>query len=139
VSTSAENVAHVVRAFTLFAEGGSDALIAAVDELLTEDCVFETAMAGLIEGESVYRGREGFIQYQRDVRETFADFVYEDFHAEPAGDDTVLLTGRFKIEGRGSGAVVAHEVGWLFRLEDGKVAHARSFMDPEQARETAHA
>ena len=139
MSSPEDNVAHVVRAFTLFAEGGSDALIGAVDELLTEDCVFETAMAGLIEGESVYRGREGFIQYQRDVRETFADFSYEDFHAEPVDQDTVLLTGRFRIEGRGSGAVVAHDVGWLFRLEGGKVAHARSFMDPAEAREAARA
>ncbi len=66
------------------------------------------------------------------IGETWEEFelLPEDFH--DLGDRVVVL-GRWRARGKGSGAQYETTLGWLFELREGRIALLRSYREPADA------
>jgi hypothetical protein len=51
--------------------------------------------------------------------------------------ELVLSLGRIRYRGRGSGIETESAVGWLFKVQQGRVVYVRGVQDPEQVLEAA--
>jgi ketosteroid isomerase-like protein len=91
--------------------------------------------AALQEGE-VYRGHDGVHQYVRDLDDAWEVWEPKVDQSVAIGD-LVLSLGRLRYRGRGSGIETEPAVGWLFKLQEGRVVYVRSVQDPEQVLEDA--
>jgi ketosteroid isomerase-like protein len=71
-----------------------------------------------------YRGHDGIRQYFRDVASVWDELriVPGEFRED---GDKVLVTGR--VSARSPARIVAGSTGWIWRLTDGKVTHARVY------------
>jgi len=115
------NVEIVRRAFAAFEQRDADALV----ELCSPTVVFEPVTARLVAGGEPYRGHEGMRRYLDDVARVWQEL-------RPAPDDyregengIVVATGR--VYAWGIGRVVDSPAGWLWRIEDGRIAYGRIF------------
>jgi ketosteroid isomerase-like protein len=88
------------------------------------DIEFSAVTGGHAGRTEPYRGHDGLRQYFRDVAE-----VWEDLRIVPGefrrSGDTILVTGR--VSARSPARIVAGSTGWLWRLRDGLVVHARVY------------
>jgi ketosteroid isomerase-like protein len=100
-------------------------------ELVTEDFVLLTAVAGTIEAGGI-RGREGVRRYFDVLDETWAEFriVLDEFRDL---GDRVLVLGRTEGRGRGSGVPVDSPYAAIFDFRDGKWWRARGYLDHGEA------
>jgi len=71
-----------------------------------------------------YRGHDGLRQYFRDVAAVWDDLRIVPGEFRQSGD-TVLVTGR--VSARSPARIVAGSTGWIWRLRDGLVVHARVY------------
>jgi ketosteroid isomerase-like protein len=103
-------------------------------ELTAPDVEWRPFATGLME-EGVYRGHDGIRRYVSDL-----DDAWEVLRAEVedglAVGATVLMTGRLRYRGRGSGVETEHAAGWVVKFRDGRLVSMQAFRDPERALET---
>jgi ketosteroid isomerase-like protein len=83
-------------------------------------------------GEGVYRGHDGIRRYVRDLSEALNLLRTEIDDVLVAGD-VVVLVGRLRFRGKGSGVETEAPAGYVARLSGGRVAYMRAFRQPEQA------
>jgi ketosteroid isomerase-like protein len=117
----ASNVDIVKDAFAAFEHRDLERLLA----LTRPDMVFEPVTARIAAGGEPYRGHEGLRQYLEDVARVWQELrpAPDTFYEREGG--IVVATGR--VYAWGAGRVVDAPSGWLWRLEDGKLAYGRIF------------
>jgi ketosteroid isomerase-like protein len=129
---SQENVELVRRAVKAF----NDRDIAALADIVTEDHEFIPYLAAGVEKTTIYRGRGGLREYQRD-----ADEAWESIHArvDEIRDlgDRVVAFGEIRARGRSSGLDTRVPLAWLIEFRDGKLWRNRSYGDKDEALEAA--
>jgi ketosteroid isomerase-like protein len=99
-------------------------------ELTDPDVEWRPFATGLLE-EGVYRGHEGVRQYVRDLDDAW-EMLRADVDDGLAVGTAVLLVGRLRYRGRGSGIETEHAAGWAIRFRDGRLVSMRAFRDPER-------
>jgi ketosteroid isomerase-like protein len=125
---SQENVEVVRQAFTAFNDRAVEELV----QLSDPDCEWLPFRAQL-EG-MTYRGHAGVRQFVSDMDEDWEVFRIDplEFHDR---DERVMVVGRVKALGRGSGVDVDSVAGFVFELRAGRVAKIVSYSDPAAALE----
>ena len=100
-------------------------------ELFDEDVEIRTAIGDAFKGEP-FRGHEGAREWLAGLDENFEtwDLVAEEFIER---GETIVVLGRIRARGRGSGIELDQDVGWVFRIRDGKMLRLRTFLDREEA------
>jgi ketosteroid isomerase-like protein len=123
---SQENVEIVLRGVAAMNRGDPEAFNALCDP------GFEMHLVGPV-GEPVrYTGREGVVQFFRDMGESWSDWGFEVERAQDL-DRHVLITGRQRGRGRVSGVEVDSPRGCVVALRDGAVTELRYFTEPADA------
>lgn len=82
-------------------------------------------------------GRETWIEGQRRWLADWGEFRYEPDEVLDLGGDRLLLVGRVRGVGRGSGVEIDSEWGLLATISDGLLAREQSFLDKAEALEAA--
>ena len=98
-------------------------------ELTDPDVEWRPFATGLME-EGVYRGHDGIRQYVRDLDDAW-ELLRADVDDGLAIGASVLLVGRLRYRGRGSGVETENTAGWAIKFRDGKLISMRAFRDPE--------
>jgi len=98
-------------------------------ELTDPDVEWRPFATGLME-EGVYRGHDGIRQYVRDLDDAW-ELLRADVDDGLAIGATVLVVGRLRYRGRGSGVETENTAGWVIKFRDGKLISMRAFRDPE--------
>jgi uncharacterized protein len=81
-----------------------------------------------------YRGHEGIRALLRGITEVFEEVRLEVDELIDAGDSVVIL-GRFRVRGRGSGATGKQQIAIVSRLRDGRLVAYHSYFGREEALE----
>lgn len=115
------NVDIVRQAFAAFETRDPELLIA----VTRPDMVFEPVTAQIAAGGEPYRGHEGMRRYIEDVMRVWQELrpAPDTFYEGENG--VVVATGR--VYAWGAGRVVDSPAGWLWRVQDGKLAYGRVF------------
>src|SRR4051812_8565987 len=100
-------------------------------ELTDPDVEWRPFASGLME-DGVYRGHDGIRQYVRDLHDAW-ELLSADVDDGLAVGTTVLLVGRLRYRGRGSGVEMENAAGWAIKFQDGRLISMRAFRDPERA------
>jgi ketosteroid isomerase-like protein len=128
---SQENVEVVRQAVEAYERGELEEMLTFVDP----DGELHSAIVGGAEG-SVYRGHDGFRRWHADFLETFEEVRNEWSEFRDLGD-LVLVFGRVKAQGRGSGVQLDSSMTWVFTVRYGKVVKAEGFLNRAEALEAA--
>jgi ketosteroid isomerase-like protein len=88
------------------------------------------------EAKSVYRGREGWVEYAAYWDEAFAHWEVEVEEYIDVGE-YVVVVARLRATGRASGAEVEDSAVWLWRVRDGMGIEHREYRTKEEALEAA--
>jgi ketosteroid isomerase-like protein len=104
-------------------------------ELTDPEVEWRSAFAVSKGDDGVYRGHDGIRTYVKDINDAW-EIVRLDVDHELAVGDIVLLIGRIRYRGKGSGIDGTTESGLLLKFSDGKVSRFRPFLDPKRALET---
>jgi ketosteroid isomerase-like protein len=104
-------------------------------EAATDD--FEWITNPEFEGRSVWRGREGFVEFVRTWTEEFEDWSIRHERLIDAGDDRVVVLTHQSATGKASGAPVEWKNGQVWELEDGRVIRARNYLNHADALQAA--
>ena len=135
-----EEIAVVRSVMEVLDREGPTGLIDRYDELLADDFEWRPALLRSVEGERTFVGKEEFASYWREFTEAFGNPALAEHSYEGIGEGRVLVTGRLKVAGVGSGVPIDQEAAYLFTVEDGRIVSARSFMSRREAEEfLAHA
>jgi ketosteroid isomerase-like protein len=129
---SQENV-EVVRGLL---DAWSQRRVDAILNLIHEDIEWHPALAGGMEG-TVYRGHRDIRSWLRELDDVWAELSHEIEEARDVGEGRVLVLGHFHAVGRESGVPINQPQGFLFTIDDGKVAVGWAFASQEQALEAA--
>ncbi len=132
----ASNIALASDLFERFSRAGVTEFVAHYDELFTEDFEFTPSIVGGLE-RCTYRGRDGWMDYARDLADVLEGFDFSEMSYQALGDAVVLVEGRTLSQGKTSGVPLDVEAGWVFELKDGRVARLCSFLSHAEAREEA--
>ena len=100
-------------------------------ELTDPDVEWRPFATGLME-EGAYLGHDGIRRYMRDLDDAW-EMLRADVDDGLAIGATVLLVGRLRYRGRGSGLETENTAGWVIKFRDGKLISMRAFRDPEHA------
>jgi len=84
----------------------------------------------------VYRGREERVRLQRQWEDELGEFENDPEEIIDLGD-RLLLIGRMRGTGRGSGAAFDSEVAYLLTLSGGRIIRERVFRSHQEALEAA--
>ncbi len=95
--------------------------------------IFETDAA--FEGQTVWRGRDGFVEFMRTWTEDFEGWSIRIERLIDAGDDRVVVLTHQSATGKGSGAPVELKVGQVYELEDGRLVRVRNYLSHAEALE----
>jgi ketosteroid isomerase-like protein len=130
---SQENVEIVRRVFEEFQAGmeRGDPGAGFDTEAVADDSEFITAVP--IEGRSVWRGRDGFVEFMRAWTEDFDDYSTRVERLIDAGDDRVVALTRLTATGKASGVPVELNLGVVCDLEDGRIARVRNYLSHAEA------
>lgn len=135
-----EEIALVRLTMEVLDRGGPEELLARYEELCAEDFEWRPALLASVEGERTFVGKEEFASYWRDFTGTFGEPDLGEQTYEAIGEGRVLVTGRLKVAGVGSGVPIDQEAAYLFTVQEGRIVFARSFMSRHEAEEfLAHA
>lgn len=126
-----DNVEIVRRAFAAFEQRDPEALIA----LCSPDIVFEPVTARLIAGGEPYRGHDGMRRYLDDVARVWQELRPAPDTFREGDGGIVVATGR--VYAWGIGRVIDSPAGWLWRIEEGRIAYGRIFGSATGALEAA--
>jgi ketosteroid isomerase-like protein len=105
--------------------------IDAIAELATPDFEWFPAVPGAVEGGG-YRGRAGMESYLAELRGTWEELCLVVDEFRDLGDRVVIL-GRLRARGRGSGATVEATLGGVLDFRDGRVSRSRNYLDHGEA------
>src|SRR6476620_2792240 len=100
-------------------------------ELTDPDVEWRSFLAQLGEG-GVYRGHDGIRRYVSDLSEAL-DFLRTEVDDVLVSGDVVLVVGRLRFRGKGSGVETEAPAGYVARFSGGRIAFMRAFREPEQA------
>ncbi len=128
---SSESLEFARKAWEIWTSRDFDAL----DEVTIEDFEFVPAIAAGVEGGAV-RGIEGSRRFFQSLDETWESFEIDAEEFREVGDQ-VLVVGRVRAKGRGSGVSFEQPIFSVAWLRDGKFARVQSFLDSDQAHEAA--
>jgi uncharacterized protein len=128
---SEENVEIVRRSLEAFSGGDMEEMLSYMDP----EGELHSAIVGGAEG-NVYRGHEGFRKWYADSFESFEELRNEWSEFRDLGD-RVLVFGRVKARGRGSGVELDSPMGWVFTVRRGKLMKAEGFLSRAEALEVA--
>ncbi len=98
---------------------------------------WEWVLTAPFEGKSVWRGRQGWVEFMRAWTREFEDYSLQIEQLIDAGDDRVVVIYRQRATGKGSGIPVELHSGQIMELRDGRVIRTRNYVDPAQALEAA--
>jgi ketosteroid isomerase-like protein len=84
-----------------------------------------------------YRGKEEFLEWNRQWNEAWAEFSQEVKEIVPVGERHVVVTIHNRGVGRGSGIEVEQIQGWILGVRDGLMDYLSLQMSPELAMELA--
>lgn len=134
---SRENVECVERVFEEFHAGlergdpgrGFDTGLFADD--------FEWIAPTPLDGSSVWRGRQGFVEFMRTWTEQFDGWAIEVERWIDVGEDRVVTLTRQSGTGKVSGAPVELALGQIWEFEAGRIARTRNFLTHAEALEAA--
>jgi ketosteroid isomerase-like protein len=84
------------------------------------------------EGESVFRGREGFSRYAAMLRDTWSEWRFEPERFIDA-DDKVVVFQRVVATGKASGLPVEVSSALVVTITDGRIASSRVYRDRSEA------
>jgi len=104
-------------------------------EFVAED--YEWVVAGLAQERTVYRGREGFVEFWNSFIEDFEGWSIRLERFIDGGDNTVVVVIHQQATGKTSGAQVEWRSGQVHEVEDGQVIRARNYATPAEALEAA--
>ena len=76
------------------------------------DCEWHPFLTARVEGDPGYHGHNGIRAWFEDVDEMFSEIQVELGESRQVGD-RLLVLGQMTATGRGSGAPVSSEVGWI--------------------------
>jgi ketosteroid isomerase-like protein len=124
---SQENVEIVQQLVDAIAEQDLSRLL----ELTDPDVTWQSFFAALREG-ATYRGHEGIRQYVSDIADTF-DLVKVQIDDTLTVGDMVVVVGRLRYRGKGSGVESDAAAGYLLQIRDGRIVLVRAFRDPGDA------
>jgi ketosteroid isomerase-like protein len=98
---------------------------------------FEWIVSTPLDGRSVWRGREGFVEFMRTWTEQFDDWSIRVERWIDAGEDRVVALTHQTATGKGSGVPVELNLGQVWEFEAGRVARTRAYLDHKEALEAA--
>jgi ketosteroid isomerase-like protein len=104
-------------------------------EAFAED--FEWIVPTPLDGRSVWRGREGFLEFTRLWTEQFEHWSIWIERVIDAGENRVVVLTRQSATGKGSGVPVELALGQVWELEAGRVARLTNYFGHAEALETA--
>jgi ketosteroid isomerase-like protein len=81
----------------------------------------------------VYRGLDAVGRYFRQFTESFDEFSLEAEDFIDLGEDRVLLLFTLRTRGKGSGATVEAQPGWIYTIRNGKAIRIEAFLDRAEA------
>src|SRR5262245_19452292 len=90
-----------------------------------------------VEGRTVWRGREGWVEFIRVWTEEFDDWSLQIERQIDLGDDRVLSLMHQSGTGKRSGVPVAVHFGQIHELKDGRVVRVRVYTSHAEALEAA--
>jgi ketosteroid isomerase-like protein len=124
MSSNAERVREA------FARWNAGDRTAPVDEI-DPDVEVRTPISDAFKGEP-FRGHDGVREWLATLDENFDrwELMPNEFHER---GNTVVVLGRVRLRGRGSGVELEQDVGWLISFRGGKFSELQSFPDHEEA------
>jgi ketosteroid isomerase-like protein len=134
---SHENVEIVRRMFEEFQAGMERGDPGAFFDSETVADDYEWITDPPLDGRSVWRGREGFVEFMRTWTEDFEDWSIHVERWIDAGDDRVVALTHQSATGKGSGVPVELNLAQVYELEDGRMIRARNYLSHADALEAA--
>jgi ketosteroid isomerase-like protein len=134
---SQENVEIVRRVFEEFQAGMERGDPGAFFDSETVADDYEWITDAPLDGTSLWRGREGFVEFVRTWTEEFEDWSIQVERWIDAGDDRVVALTHQSATGKGSGVPVELNLGQVYELEDGRIARVRNYLGHAEALEAA--
>jgi ketosteroid isomerase-like protein len=98
---------------------------------------FEWILAGPFEGRSVWRGREGWLEFMRVWTEQFDDYSFQVERLLAADDDRVVALIRQSGTGNESGVPVEWDSASVSELKGGRIARATNYNSHAEVLEAA--
>ena len=129
---SQENVEVVGRYLRALADGGIDAMV----EFMDRDVDWR-AIEGAPDDVGEMHGREAMRRYIQDWVDMFDDITNVPEEIVDLGDDRVLAVQHVTGRAKGSGIETELRYAVVYTLRDGKIVHAREYIDRQQAVEAA--
>jgi ketosteroid isomerase-like protein len=83
-----------------------------------------------------FRGRDGLQDWFEEIDEQFQEWevIGDEWREE---GDLVVVLGRVRLRGKGSGVGFDQPTGWLFEFRDGRLFRLRNFVRPHEALKAA--
>jgi ketosteroid isomerase-like protein len=136
---SQENVELVRRIFERFQAGmrHDDAAAWFDPEAVADD--FEWIVQAPLDGRSVWRGADGFVEFIRTWTEQFDEWSLRVERLIDAGDDRVVVLTSQSATGKGSGVPVEMKLGQVCELKAGRLLRVRNYLSQAAALEAAGA
>ena len=97
-------------------------------ELVTPDFEWYPAIARALDGVGVYRGREGVERFAADTSENWEEFLSVGEEFRDLGD-RVLVLGRLKGRGKGSGAPIDQPYLGIFDFHGDRIWRYRVYFE----------
>ena len=98
---------------------------------------FEWIVPTPLDGRSVWRGREGFVEFMRTWTEQFEDWSMQVERWIDAGADRVVALTHQTGTGKGSGAPVELKLGQVWEWEAGRLVSTRAYLSHAEALKAA--
>src|SRR3954468_1361772 len=105
--------------------------VARLIELADPEVEWHSFLAQLGEG-GVYHGHDGLRRYAKDLSDAW-EFLRTDVDDVLAVGAVVVVVGRLRYRGKGSGVETESAAGYVTRFRDGRLVYMRAFRDPEEA------
>jgi ketosteroid isomerase-like protein len=123
-----ENVEVARRAHQALNDGDIDALVVLCD------AEFRLDMSDRVFNPAVYAGHEGIRRFYTEVRDVWANYVWEPEELMETGDNVVALL-RSVGRGQGSGVEVERRTAIVWTVREGRAIALRFFRDRREALE----
>jgi ketosteroid isomerase-like protein len=104
-------------------------------EFVADDC--EWIVPTPLDGRSVWRGREGFVEFIRTWTDQFEGWSIWVERWIGVGEDRVVALTRQSATGKGSGVPVELTLGQVWEFEAGRLARIRAYLTHAEALEAA--
>ncbi len=134
---SQENVEFVRRAFEDFQAAMERGDPGAWMDAGTVADDFEWIVPTPLDGRSIWRGREGFVEFIRTWLEQFEGWSIRVERWIDAGEERVVALTRQSATGKASGVPVELNLGQVYELEDGRIARVTHYFSHAEALEAA--